>query len=131
MSKQMLSNATELKEQVKNAVSSKQLECGHRGKCPTCPTCKRFNDDGFPPVNEGWVSTSGKPIGDKMMALLQQVELEQRAQYLRNVILQNMRTIKFGNNVYQTKRKSSFFKKKRLARIKHFKLFKTPLRENV
>lgn len=44
-------NAEHLREQVRTAVSGDQLKCGHKGKCPTCPTCKRFRDDGFPPVN--------------------------------------------------------------------------------
>lgn len=48
-------NAADLRKQVETAVSADQLKCGHKGKCPTCPTCKRFNDDGFPPVRIGAV----------------------------------------------------------------------------
>lgn len=43
-------NAEALKEQVKNAKSEKDLVCGHRGRCPTCPTCRAFREDDLPPV---------------------------------------------------------------------------------
>lgn len=46
-------NAEALREQMKTAVSANELKCGHKGKCPTCPTCKRFMADDFPPVKNG------------------------------------------------------------------------------
>lgn len=53
MSKTFKRMSTELKEQVQNAASADILSCGHKGKCKTCPTCKAFNTDGFPPVTKG------------------------------------------------------------------------------
>lgn len=41
----------ELRQQVEKAASADQLACGHRGKCKTCPTCKRWNEDDIPEVH--------------------------------------------------------------------------------
>jgi len=63
MSKTLRMNAEALKHHVRTAMSADELKCGHKGKCPHCPTCRLFQDDGFPPVKIG----KEKDIQDRIL----------------------------------------------------------------
>ena len=53
MSQTLKMNAEALKHHVRTAMSADELKCGHKGRCPHCPVCRLFQDDGFPPVKIG------------------------------------------------------------------------------